>query len=183
MRGKGGSLTPHWAIPEKIIRTAGCPESGNRLHFSLMEGEMKHCELDQLPYRAKINQQFPQQIMSREDRIQRWVELLEAQSPQVLSTLRETEFQPAAARAVMRSDNSAITVAFNDPILRASGLESDTYGAAKQFFQLSDGQLHRIVCYCHFGTTVSAAETARYIRAHHMDKPDGIWGRLRRMFA
>ena len=148
-----------------------------------MEGEMKHRELDQLQYHAKINQHFPEQVMSREDRIRRWVELLEGQSHQVLSTLRETEFQPAAARAVMRSDNSAITVAFDDPILRASGLENDTYGAAKQFFQLSDGQLHRIVCYCHFGTTVSAAKTARYIRAQHLDKPEGIWSRLRRMFA
>jgi hypothetical protein len=148
-----------------------------------MEGEMKHCELDQLQHLAKINQHFPQQIMSRENRIQRWVELLEGQPHQVLSTLRETEFQPAAARAVLRSDNSAITVAFNDPILRASGLENDTYGAAKQFFQLSDRQLHHIVCYCHFGSTVSAGNTARFIRAQHMEKPQGIWGRLRRMFA
>ncbi|CAN7726170.1 hypothetical protein LJR098_003601 [Rhizobium sp. LjRoot98] len=144
---------------------------------------MKHHELDQLQYLAQINQHFPQQIMSPEDRIRRWVEVLEGQSHQVLSTLRETETQPAAARAVMRSNNSAITVAFNDPILRASGLENDTYGAAKEFFQLSDGQLHHIVCYCHFGTTVSAAKTARYIRTQHVDKPKGIWGRLRRMFA
>ena len=28
------------------------------------------------------------------------------------------------------------------------------YWAAKQFFQLSDGRLHNMVCLCHFGTTV-----------------------------
>jgi hypothetical protein len=144
---------------------------------------MKHRELDHLQRLAKINQQFPQTSMSREDRIRRWVELLEGQSHQVLSTLRETEFQPAAARALMRTDNSAITVAFNDPILRASGLENDTYGAAKEFFQLSDKKLHHIVCYCHFGTTVSAAMTARFIRAQHIDKREGIWARFRTLFA
>ncbi|WP_426131151.1 hypothetical protein [Pararhizobium sp. PWRC1-1] len=143
---------------------------------------MKHHETDQLQRLAKINHHYPQQILSREDRIQRWVELLEREPHRLLSTLRETEFQPASLRASMRSDNTAITVGFNDPVLRAAGLENDTYGAAKRFFQMSDGQLHHIVCDCHFGTTVSAERTARYIRAKHI-KRAGIWGRFLSMFA
>lgn len=143
---------------------------------------MKHHEIDQLQRFAKINHHYPQHILSREDRIRRWVELLEWEPHRLLSTLRETEFQPTWLRASMRSDNTAITVAFNDPELRAAGLENDTYGAAKRFFQLSDGQLHHIVCYCHFGTTVSADRTARYIRAKHI-KRAGIWGRFLSMFA
>ncbi|MCV9997082.1 hypothetical protein OE766_02340 [Pararhizobium sp. YC-54] len=144
---------------------------------------MKHREFDQLQLLAKINQHYPQQVMSREARIQRWVELLEGESHRLLSTLRETEYQPAAVRAGLRSDNSAITVAFDDPVLRAAGLEGDTYGEAKRFFQLSDRQLHRIVCFCHFGTTVSAETTARYIRAKYIDKPKGVFARLYSMFA
>ena len=48
----------------RIVR-AGCIQSS-------MEGEIKHRELDQLQYLAKIKHQFPQQIMSQEDRIRRW---------------------------------------------------------------------------------------------------------------
>jgi hypothetical protein len=64
------------------------------------------------------------------------------------------------------------------PLLRAAGLENDTYGEAKRFFELSDGQLHRIVCY-----TVSAARTARYTRAKHVDTPDGTFARQHGLFA
>jgi hypothetical protein len=146
-----------------------------------MESDMKHHEFDQLQNLARIDQDFPHQVMPRDKRLRRWTELLEADPQRVLSTLRETEFQPRTVRAALRCDNSAISVAFNDPVLRAAGLESDTYGEAKRFFELSHGQLHKIVCYCHFGTTVSAERTARYIRARHVDRPHGLWARLRGM--
>jgi hypothetical protein len=60
----------------------------------------------------------------------------------------------------MRSDGSPISVAFADPVLRAAGLENDSYGEAKRFFELTDRQLHKIICYCHFGATVNAATAA-----------------------
>ena len=65
-------------------------------------------------------------------------------------------------------------------LLRAAGLEDDTYGEAKRFFELSDRQLHKIVCFCHFGTALSAGETARYIRAKHVDRGQGHLGPLAR---
>ncbi|MGF6177403.1 hypothetical protein [Ensifer sp. 4252] len=142
---------------------------------------MKHHEFDQLQSFARIDQDFPHQVMPRHKRLQRWVELLEADPQRILSTLRETEFQPQAVRAALRCDNSAISVAFNDPVLRAAGLENDTYGEAKRFFELSHAQLHKIVCYCHFGTTVSAEKTARYIRARYVDRSDGLLNWLRAM--
>lgn len=148
-----------------------------------MENDMKHHELTQLQTIAKVGLEYPDQVLSRAERLQRWTELLERNPERLLTTLPETEFKPASVRAAMRCNNSAISVAFSDPILRAAGLENDTYGEAKQFFELSDGQLHRIVCFCHFGMTVSAARTARYIRAKHVDKPEGIFARLRRLFA
>jgi hypothetical protein len=146
------------------------------------EDEMKHHEHDHLLTLAKIGQDVPQSL-PRDERLQRWVDLLERDPHRVLSTLRETEYQPARVRAALRCDNSALSVAFADPLLRAAGLENDTYGEARRFFQLSDDQLHDIVCFCHFGTTVSAAKTARYIRAKHIDRPAGIWARLRAFFA
>ncbi|WP_426129516.1 hypothetical protein [Pararhizobium sp. PWRC1-1] len=143
---------------------------------------MKHHQSDQLQILAKINQDYPHQIMPRGERLRRWVELLERDPQRVLSTLRQTEHQPNAARALLRSDNSAISVAFGDPVLRAAGMENDTYGEARRFFGLSDRHLHSIICYCHFGATVSAGATANYLRAKHVDRKERFWARVRAVF-
>ena len=65
----------------------------------------------------------------------------------------------------MRRVNSPFSIAFEDPVLRAEGLGSDTYGDAKRFFELTDRQLHNIVCYCHLGASISAEATACRVRA------------------
>jgi hypothetical protein len=83
----------------------------------------------------------------------------------------------------MRSDGSPISVAFEDPVLRAAGLENDSYGEAKRFFELTDHQLHRVICYCHFGETLSAATAAHYIRAVPTRNQPGIFARLRETIA
>jgi hypothetical protein len=56
-------------------------------------------------------------------------------------------------------------VAFNDRILRAEGLADDSYGEAKRFFELTDNQLHEIVCYCHVGASMQASRAAQGVRA------------------
>lgn len=98
--------------------------------------------------------------MSREARLRRWVKLLQAEPRRVLQTLRETEYQPHHARDAMRAANSAITVAYEDPLLRAEGLAGDSYRDAKDFFGLSDRQLHYVVCYCQSGAVMSASAAA-----------------------
>lgn len=98
--------------------------------------------------------------LSREARLRRWISLLETEPQRILQTLRETEFQPRAARDAMRADNSVITVAYEDPVLRAEGLRGDTYGDAKEFFALSDRQMHHLVCYCHGGPAMSGQTAA-----------------------
>ncbi|MCV9967493.1 hypothetical protein OIU34_37330 [Pararhizobium sp. BT-229] len=143
---------------------------------------MKHHNLDQLQTLAKIDQDYPQ-LMSREKRLQRWIELLEADPSRVLSTLHETEYLSQTKRDALRCNNSAISIAFNDPILRAAGLQSDTYGEAKRFFEFSDRQLHRIVCDCQFGAIVSTAKIARFIRVKHLESGNGFLARLRALFA
>jgi hypothetical protein len=82
----------------------------------------------------------------------------------------------------MRGDSSPISVAFEDPVLRATGLESDSYGEAKRFFELSDRQLHEIICYCHFGRTVNAATAARHIRAAITGRQPSMFARLHGAF-
>jgi hypothetical protein len=142
---------------------------------------MKHHALSQLQSVAEVDQEYPRPAMTRNERLERWVELLEQNPDRRLSTLNQTEYQPARDRAAMRSDDSPITVAFQDPVLRAAGLENDSYGEAKQFFELTDHQLHRVICYCHFGATVNAATAAHHIRAVLTGRP-GIFARLHEAF-
>jgi hypothetical protein len=139
---------------------------------------MKHQALEQLQVVAKVDQDYPRQAMSRSERLERWAKLLERNPGRRLSTLPQTEYQPARARATMRGDGSPIAVAFDDPVLRAAGLENDSYGEAKRFFKLTDGQLHEIICYCHFGETVNAATAAHHIRAVLTGRRPGMFARL-----
>lgn len=141
---------------------------------------MKYYAPDQLQTVAEVNQQYP--AMSRKERLERWVEVLERHPHRLLSTLHYTEHQFASVRAVMRADNSPISVAYYDNALRAAGLQGDSYGDAQNFFDLTDRELHEVVCYCHFCATVSAAAAARCVRAMFSEKPPGVFARIRRMF-
>ncbi|EPE95065.1 hypothetical protein [Rhizobium grahamii] len=143
---------------------------------------MKHQTLEQLQAVAEVDQAFPQRIMSRDERLARWVALLEASPNRRLATLYQTEHQPTSILSRLRSDNSPISVAFDDPILRLSGLEDDTYGQAKTFFGLTDGELHNVLCYCHFGATVSAATAAHYVRGVLGTEKPSLFSRLRALF-
>jgi len=126
---------------------------------------MKHQTLDQLHTVASIEPSAPHSEMTREERIARWIELLERTPERCLGALTGTEHLRPEAQAMARGEGSAIAVAFEDPLLRASGLKDDTYGEAKRFFELSDWQLHNIVCDCHVGSTMKARWAAGRIRA------------------
>jgi hypothetical protein len=81
-----------------------------------------------------------------------------------LSTIEGTEFGSRRERAAKRSDDSPLTVAFDDPVLQAAGLRGDRIGDAVEFFDLSQGDVHRLVCYCHYGRTVAAGVVAARVR-------------------
>ncbi|AEH83167.1 hypothetical protein CN090_02000 [Sinorhizobium meliloti] len=143
---------------------------------------MKHQAIEQLQGVAEVKQDLPRRTLSRKERLERWAELLERDPQRRLSTLHETEYQPARVRAAMRGDGSPISVAFEDPVFRTAGMENDSYGEARRFFELNDEQLHKVICYCHFGATVSASTAARHIRAMLVEKQPGLFARLRQMF-
>ncbi|AWC25425.1 hypothetical protein CO731_04922 [Aminobacter sp. MSH1] len=136
---------------------------------------MKHHSIEQLQALADVHMLLP---MTRTERLERWARLLEHQPDRRLGTLAGTEFAPRAERIAMRVPNSPLTVAFEDPAFRSAGLADDSYGEARRFFDLSDGQLHDIVCYCHLGDTVRGATAARRVRA-----AIGLWTRIRAFFA
>jgi hypothetical protein len=138
---------------------------------------MKHQALEHLQTIAEVHTERPHHRMTRSERLERWAELLEENPGRCLGTLSETEYQPASLRDTARTSGSAITVAFEDPILRAQGLTDDTYGEAQRFFELDDWQLHQVVCSCHSGATVFAGRAARYVRKAAEDRP-GLFAML-----
>jgi hypothetical protein len=143
---------------------------------------MEHQTLEKLQVVAEVDRDYLPRTMSRIERLERWAQLLERDPAKRLKTLRETEYQPESVRTLLRADGSAITVAFQDDVLRDAGLKNDSYGEAKRFFELTDGQLHEVICYCHLGDSVSAATAARHIRAVLAGKRPGMLARVQEAF-
>ncbi|MPZ38282.1 MAG: hypothetical protein GEU95_09465 [Rhizobiales bacterium] len=124
---------------------------------------MKYQTVEQIQAVATLHDEVMPPMSSRE-RLERWATLLGREPERRLTTLHETELRTPRLRDTMRGDNSPIAVAFADPVLRGQGLTGDTYGEAKRFFDVSDRQMHDILCYCHFGETMSARAAALAIR-------------------
>ena len=122
---------------------------------------MKYQSLEQIALEADVH---PGVGMSRRERLERWAELLERQPRRRLSTIEGTEFGSRREREAKRSDHSPLTVAFEDLVLRGEGLGGDRVGDVVEFFDLSHGEVHRLVCYCHHGRTVSSGTVAARVR-------------------
>jgi hypothetical protein len=123
---------------------------------------MKHNTTEQLLEVAEVK---PAEILTRRERLNRWAELLKRDPAARLRTLEGTEWQLQVQKSLMRADGSPLTVAYKDPVLRAAGLQDDTFGEAMRFFDLSEHDAHRIVCYCMHGRTVESQAAAKAVRA------------------
>jgi hypothetical protein len=140
---------------------------------------VQHKTRQQLQHVAAIYPAGANVTMTRTQRLERWAGLLAREPDRRLSTLSRTEYQPVEARKKMRRTGSALSIAFEDPLLRAAGLSGDTYGDAKQFFELTDRELHNIVCDCHHGGSVEARAAAAPVqRAISRRAPPGWFARL-----
>ena len=122
---------------------------------------MNHRSLEQIALGADVH---PGIGMSRRERLERWAAGLERRPERQLCAIEGTEFGTRPEREAKRTDNSPLTVAFEDPILRVEGLRGDRVGDAVEFFDLSHDEVHRLVCYCHHGLTVSAGTIAARVR-------------------
>jgi hypothetical protein len=121
---------------------------------------MEHKDLDYLRSVADV-QPKP---LTRQERLERWIELLERDPRRRLNSLGEIEFKPPAERVLIREDNSPLTVAYDDPVLRADGLASDRLGDVMRYFALSDGQAHYALCSCLSGRTLESGSCAQRLR-------------------
>ena len=126
---------------------------------------MKLKTLEELKQVAEVRPPLTRDRMSKRQRLERWAEVLELAPQRHLRSLYETEYGSRQRRYALRQDNSPLTVAFQDPVLHAEGLQSDRYGDALKFFKLSDGELHHIVCYCHHGPTMAPRAVATRVRS------------------
>jgi hypothetical protein len=125
---------------------------------------MEHKPLSELSHVADLKPSTGVPVLSKRERLDRWAELLEREPDRVLRTLDEIEWKPKAVRHAMRADNSALAVAFSDPVLRANGLASDRLGDAIAFFEMTEHEAHIVLCSCHGGATMRAEDAARRVR-------------------
>jgi hypothetical protein len=102
--------------------------------------------------------------LSKKERLERWALALEMRKSTHLRTLRSIEHRSKKQQSALRQENSPLTVAFEDPLLRSAGLKNDTFGEAARFFGLTRWQLHDLVCSCNFGQTVAAETIAARVR-------------------
>jgi hypothetical protein len=123
---------------------------------------MKHQSIAELTTIADV--QPTKTAMSRCDRLERWAECLEREPQRQLRSLDGIEYGPEAQRREARENNSPLSVAFADPVLREEGLKSDKLGDALDFFEMSHSEAHRALCSCMHGRTMQAGEVARRVR-------------------
>jgi hypothetical protein len=148
---------------------------------------MEHKPLVELQAIADIRFSETQTQMTREQRLERWIGLLQAEPERTLRSLHEIEHLSAACRRRCRAENSPLTVAYEDPILRSAGLTSDGVGDCTDFFELSDKQMHHAFCSCHVGARLSGREAAERLRQvlrrdAFTRNLGSLWPRIRRIF-
>jgi hypothetical protein len=122
---------------------------------------MKHSTFEDLKPIASVTRAPASKSDIRRDRLLRFATLLEAH-PAPLRLFRQVEYMPNGDRAALRCDCSPVTVAYADPVLRAQGLNSDEYGAAVEFFGLSEDDAHHLLCDCHYGLRQPSAQLIAY---------------------
>jgi hypothetical protein len=124
---------------------------------------MKHQRIDTVGASAALVEvQTPR--LSRRERLERWAQLLERDPQRQLKALWRVEYVREQDRALLRGDDSPIAAAFADPVLRDDGLQGDTLGDAQEFFELSAGEAHYLLCDCHYMGRMDGATVARRVR-------------------
>lgn len=127
---------------------------------------MEHKTLDEI---KRVAQVIPlgtaPRKMSRRERLERWATMIERYEGRQLRPLMRVEFLPEQERMLLRGDDTPLTVAYQDPILREEGLASDRFGDALKFFDLTEREAHYLLCDCHYYGTMTPAGVAARVRS------------------
>ena len=140
---------------------------------------MKHRALDQLAPVAKIVAFDPAPSrVERRARLRRLATLIEAHDGPVLP-FYSLERVPEPDRHLLQQDSSPFAVAFHDAQFRLQGLTSDRVGDGMEFFGLSWGQTHRLLCECNYTSTDTQKLMAARVRKFAERRSIGeIWSGL-----
>ena len=125
---------------------------------------MKHTPVAEISRVADVHPVPLKPPLTRVQRLERWAEALEREPDRMLTSLEEIEWKSEDERGAMRADCSALTVAYEDPVLRADGLASDRLDDAMAFFRLTDREAHFALCSCVYGQSMQAGVAARRVR-------------------
>ncbi len=109
------------------------------------------------------------------ERLELWAAALERHAGP-LTALYRLEYLPREELRAYRRENTPLTVAFNDETLRRAGLAGDSLGDIMDFFGLSEGAAHRLLCDCHYNGAMTGARLAGSIRRR------AWWSRRRAAF-
>jgi hypothetical protein len=97
-----------------------------------------------------------------------------------INLFSRVEYLSKSERSLLRVDNSPLTIAYRDPVLRAQGLAGDRMADAMEFFALSDRQAHLLLCDCHtVGPTTSRMLAARVRVVAQRRTMGEIWSSIR----
>ena len=146
---------------------------------------MEHKPLVELQTVADLTPAESRRCLTRKERLARWAEALERDPKRRLRPLHEIEWKRPHERRAVRADDSPLTVAYEDPVLRAEGLASDRLGDAMDFFELNDHEAHVAFCSCHVGSSFEARFAASRVRAliKEASAPSERRTRLRALFS
>ncbi|MFN3889902.1 MAG: hypothetical protein ACK4MV_05850 [Beijerinckiaceae bacterium] len=136
---------------------------------------MEHKSAQELRAFADITTDPPPPL-GRKERLERWAALLDRDPQRRINLVHELEFASRESQAAMRAPESALSVAYADPLFRSLGLQSDRVGDGQAFFGLSESQTHRLLCSCMHGMSMKAGDAARLIRSIAKPLP-GIFAR------
>jgi hypothetical protein len=142
---------------------------------------MEHRPLEELRNTATVSiAPSPQERRRlRRARLERLATILE-QHEGPLNLFSRVEYLPASERSLLRTNDSPLTIAYRDPVLRAWGLAGDRMGDAIEFFDFSTHEAHHLLCDCHsFGPMTGQMMAAR-VRAIAQRRTIGeLWAGIR----
>jgi len=144
---------------------------------------VRHTTFDELKPVASVTP-IPTGFYRRElrrRRLERLALLLE-EHQDLIRLFSQIEYMAYSKLCSLRSDNSPLSIAFADPILRSQGLKSDEFGDAVKFFDITRREAHHLLCDCHYDgawpSSEAIAARARWL-ANRITLRDR-WEKLRR---
>jgi hypothetical protein len=144
---------------------------------------MKHKSLDELRDQAKVSTRAPDEAphVLRRQRLERLAAVLDRHDGPI-KPLSRIEYLPSSEWGLLRTDQSPLTIAYQDAVLREQGLASDRLGDAMEFFQLSPRETHELLCDCHYAGAATGPMIAARARAlAHRLTLRQVWSRLTSM--